>query len=176
MPTLIRLDDREGERTDEADFSAEPPPEGQDPRVPRANEDAGRAQGAQAATGEGAQTAGGLTGRFTRRERLTSAAQFQALFQQGRRVERPSLIVLWRPADTATKVGFAVSRQVRGAVDRNRVKRRLRAAYRATRSGAPANIAMVVVGRPGARTVQHKTLIREMGEAFESIPGPRPAA
>jgi ribonuclease P protein component len=98
------------------------------------------------------------------------------LFQQGKRVDGPSLIVLWREAAGSRKVGFAVSRQVRGSVKRNRAKRRLREAYRAARTGAPSNIAMVVVGRPGVLTVGFESLIRDMREAFGMIPGPHRAA
>jgi ribonuclease P protein component len=176
MPTLVWLSDGKGRAIDEADVSAEPAPSGEGPRVPGADEDQGRAQGPEAATGEGTQTADRLTGRFFRHERLTRAADFQVLFQQGKRVDGPSLIVLWREAIGSRKVGFAVSRQVRGSVKRNRAKRRLREAYRAARTGAPSNIAMVVVGRPGVLTVGFESLIRDMREAFGMIPGPHRAA
>ncbi len=65
---------------------------------------------------------------------------------------------------------------MRGAVRRNRLKRRLREAYRATRADAPASVAMVLVGRPGALTVEFDVLMREMREAFGAMRGPRRAA
>jgi ribonuclease P protein component len=173
MPTLVWLSDRKGERGDETDVSAEPTPAGEDARLSGADDDPGWAQGPEAATGEGAQTADGLRGRLSRHERLTRAADFQALFQQGKRIDRPSLIVLWRASDAPRKAGFAVSRQIRGAVKRNRVKRRLREAYRSTRAVAPGKVALVTVGRPGALSVAFETLVVEMREALGGIPGPR---
>ena len=112
--------------------------------------DQGGPQGAQASTREGAQTADGIAGRLPRRERLTSNSEFQTLFRHGQRIDRPLMVVLWRQTDSdpARRAGFTVSRQVRGAVARNRVKRRLREAYRATRDAAPLRASLVVIGRP----------------------------
>jgi len=106
---------------------------------------------------------------------LTGSGDFQALFQRGTRVDRPSLIVLWAEAP-ARRVGFAVSRQVRGAVKRNRVRRRLREAYRAAREAAPENAAMVVIGRPRAALTEFVGLVSELRAAFLAIPGERASA
>ena len=75
-----------------------------DARLSRTDEDQGRPEGAQAAPGKGAQTADRLGGRFPRRERLTRSADIQALFQQGKRIDRPSLTVLWRPSGEGPRV------------------------------------------------------------------------
>ena len=99
---------------------------------------------------------------------MTGSGDFQALFQRGTRVDRPSLIVLWAEAP-ARRVGFAVSRQVRGAVKRNRVRRRLREA-------APENAAMVVIGRPRAALTEFVGLVSELRAAFLAIPSERASA
>jgi ribonuclease P protein component len=104
---------------------------------------------------------------------LTTGAEFQALFQRGKRIDRPSLIVLWREATDSTRVGFAVSRQIRLAVDRNRARRRLREAYRATRGAAPARAALVVIGRPAALSTPFTALLGELRSALAAVPGPR---
>src|SRR5438309_803898 len=138
MSTLWRFDDRRGSIARETDISAECAPTEENPWVPRADEDQGRAEGVETPAGQGAQTADRLTGRFPRHERLTTGSDFQALFQRGKRVDRPSMTILWCESVDARRVGFAVSRQVRRAVAKNRVRRRLREAYRATRAAAPA--------------------------------------
>jgi ribonuclease P protein component len=104
---------------------------------------------------------------------LTSSADFQALFQKGRRIDRPALIVLWREAVGPTRAGFAVSRQLKNAVQRNRARRRLREAYRASRDAAPAGVALVVVGRPGALTEPLVSLAAQLRGALAAIPGGR---
>ncbi|MGH7415477.1 MAG: ribonuclease P protein component, partial [Candidatus Rokuibacteriota bacterium] len=86
-----------------------------------------------------------------RGERLRRSAEFQAVFQQGSRLERPTFVVLWRHA-AGRRVGFAVSRLVRGAAQRNRARRRVREAYRQVRALIAADIEMVVVARPSAAT------------------------
>jgi ribonuclease P protein component len=106
---------------------------------------------------------------------LTTSADFQALFQRGRRIDRPALIVLWREADEPTRAGFAVSRQLKTAVERNRARRRLREAYRASRDAAPARAALVIVGRPAALTEPFAALAAQLRGALAAIPGARAA-
>jgi ribonuclease P protein component len=104
---------------------------------------------------------------------LTTSADFQALFQRGRRIDRPALMVLWRETAEATRAGFAVSRQLQNAVQRNRARRRLREAYRATRDAAPAHVELVVVGRPAALTAPFESLATQLRGALAAIPGSR---
>src|SRR3989454_7523270 len=82
MSTLWRFDDRRGSIARETDISAECAPTEENPWVPRADEDQGRAEGVETPSGQGAQTADRLTGRFPRHERLTTGSDFQALFQR----------------------------------------------------------------------------------------------
>jgi len=80
------------------------------------------------------------------------------------------MIVLWRANDGARRVGFAVARQVRGAVQRNRVRRRLREAYRAARDVAPTGVDLVVIGRSAALTLALGALVEDMRAAFRGLP------
>ena len=155
---------------DETYLPAEPAPSREDAWLPGAHENEGRAEGAQATACEGTQAAGGLSGRLPRHERLTRSADFQALFQQGKRIDRSSLIVLWRPSDAERRAGFAVSRHVGGAVKRNRVRRRLREAYRRARASAPEKVWLVIVGRAGALTLDFNNLVAELQDALGAIP------
>jgi ribonuclease P protein component len=101
---------------------------------------------------------------------LTGSADFQALFQKGRRVDRPALMVLWHETAGPTRAGFAVSRQLKNAVQRNRARRRLREAYRASREAAPARVALVIVGRPAALTERFEGLAAQLRGALAAIP------
>lgn len=173
VPTLCRFYDRKGDLLDEANVSTESAPPSQDARLSRAYEDQGRTEGVEASSCEGSQTADRLSGGLSRRQRLTTSAEFQALFQRGKRIDRPALIILWRESSEPTRVGFAVSRQLRLAVQRNRARRRLREAYRAARDAAPAKAALVVIGRPGALREPFPVLLGQMRQALAAIPGPR---
>jgi ribonuclease P protein component len=173
VPTLCRFDDRKGDLLDEADVSTQSAPPGEDARVSRAHEDEGRTKGVEAPSREGPQTAHRLSGGLSRRQRLTTSAEFQALFQRGKRIDRPALIVLWRESNEFTRVGFAVSRQLKLAVQRNRARRRLREAFRAARDVAPAHAALVVIGRPAVLRESFAALLGQMRQALAAIPGPR---
>jgi ribonuclease P protein component len=107
---------------------------------------------------------------------LTTSAAFQALFHRGKRIDRPSFLVLWREAEHARRVGFAVSRQINRAVDRNRIRRRLREAYRAARGAAPAAAAIVVVGKKRVLEMKFEALVAELQGAFATMTASQAAA
>jgi ribonuclease P protein component len=83
------------------------------------------------------------------------------------------MIVLWRAREGSRRVGFAVGRQLRGAVRRNRARRRLREAYRAARDVAPAGVDLVVIGRGGALTQPLPALIDDLRAAFRAMAASR---
>jgi ribonuclease P protein component len=103
-----------------------------------------------------------------RGERLRRSAEFQAVFQHGSRLEQPSFVALWRRGPTR-RVGFAVSRQLRGAARRNRARRRLREAYRRVRPGMAADVEMVVVARASAATRPFPELVDDMRKLADGL-------
>jgi ribonuclease P protein component len=66
-------------------------------------------------------------------------------------------------------VGFAVSRQIRGAVPRNRARRRIREAYRQIRARMADDVALVVVARPSAATRPFSELVEDMRRLAEAL-------
>src|SRR5262249_26312081 len=140
-----------------------------DARLPRADEDKRRAEGAETPAGQGAQTADRLSGRFPRSERLTTSAEIQALFHQGKRVDRPSFVVLWREEDGPRRAGFAVTRQIRGAVSRNRARRRLREAFRAARGAAPDGVVLMAIAKRPVLDRPFSALVAELEDALASL-------
>jgi ribonuclease P protein component len=102
---------------------------------------------------------------LSRDARLRHASEIQAVFQQGRREERRAFVLLWVPRDGPARVGFAVSRQIRGAVRRNRARRRLRAAYRGLGPAKLRGVDAVFVARTWALEVPLDELRAEMSSA-----------
>jgi ribonuclease P protein component len=106
---------------------------------------------------------------LARAERLRHAAEIQAVFREGQRAESRAFVALWQQTEGGRRAGFAVSRQVRDAVERNRVKRRLREAYRREQAAFPGHVNMVFVGRPAALRLPFDDLeaeMRAMGQAL----------
>jgi ribonuclease P protein component len=91
-----------------------------------------------------------------RRNRLSRSRDFDAVYRRGRSVSSRYLTLYWFPRngddldETAEpRLGLAVSRKVGGAVARNRVKRRLRAAFDEVKETLPRDHDYVLVVRPG---------------------------
>jgi ribonuclease P protein component len=178
MRGISRLNAPKGaHERDETDLPAESTEAEADARVSGSYEEQGGTACPQAAASEGTKAAGSLirmaqprgTAALPRSERLRAGRAFQAVFQRGNRVERPSLVVVWRSSNGRRQVGFAASRQVRGAVRRNRVRRRLREAYRNCRPTLPEGIQFVCVGRESAGEGPFIDLRRDMESALRAV-------
>jgi len=89
-----------------------------------------------------------VSSRFPRSLRLLRHADFERVYKQGRRHFAAHMTVFYLPRVEATnlRVGFTVGRVLGGAVDRNRMKRRLREAVRLQRP--ESSLAMDVVINP----------------------------
>jgi ribonuclease P protein component len=88
-----------------------------------------------------------------RRNRLSRSRDFDAVYRQGRSVSTRYLVLyaFLRPDETEeeSRLGLAVSRKVGGAVERNRVKRQLRAAFEQLPESLPSGRDFVLIARPG---------------------------
>jgi ribonuclease P protein component len=95
--------------------------------------------------------------RRTKRGRLSRSAEFERVYRQGRSHGSRHFVLHAFPREArqenvppAPRLGVSVSRKVGGAVDRNRVKRLLREAFRAEEERLPADLDVVIVARPDA--------------------------
>jgi ribonuclease P protein component len=88
-----------------------------------------------------------------RRHRLSRSGDFDAVYRHGRSTATRYLVLYSFPRDEAEgngpRLGLAVSRQLGGAVERNRLKRRLRAAFEEVVEGLPTENDYVLIARPG---------------------------
>src|ERR1700685_4486928 len=86
------------------------------------------------------------TARFPRSARLLRHADFERVYKQGRRHFSASITVFYLPRPepeaptSGLRVGFTVGRALGGAVQRNRIKRRLREAVRRSALGAAVDV------------------------------------
>ncbi|MFN7016535.1 MAG: ribonuclease P protein component [Fimbriimonadales bacterium] len=103
--------------------------------------------------------------------RLRKKREFEQVYQQGRRVSMESftMYVHARGDDAPTRMGFVVGRRFGAHVQRNRVKRRLRAAARALWERLPAGYDVVCVARNAAATAPIEQIQHQMQQAIERV-------
>jgi ribonuclease P protein component len=88
-----------------------------------------------------------------RRHRLSRSRDFDAVYRHGRSTATRYLVLYTFPREESDgdgpRLGLAVSRQLGGAVERNRLKRQLRAAFAEFAEHLPADHDYVLKARPG---------------------------
>jgi ribonuclease P protein component len=107
---------------------------------------------------------------FPRAARLLKHADFDRVYKQGRRHFSAHITVYYlRQAEGSARVGFTVGRVLGGAVDRNRIKRRLRSAVRQRRSLLPGAVDVVINPKKSVLKMEFAGLLDEVGRAFEAV-------
>ena len=117
-----------------------------------------------------------------RRNRLQRRDDFQATLAAGRLYSGPTLLAFARPrAEPPTRVGVTVSRRLRGAVRRNRARRRVREAARlrlvlddsgSGRPGIPYDV--ILIARPAALNGDFGALLRDAERVAGRLARARP--
>ena len=104
-----------------------------------------------------------------RRERLRRRSDFQSAVSGKRFHSGPALVGFAVPSESpASRVGVTVSRSIKGSVERNRARRRLREAARISLLGPDSPLTqvgirydVVLIARPGALEVSFAALKAE---------------
>ncbi len=110
-------------------------------------------------------------GRFPRTRKLLRHADFQRVYQQGRRHFAAHMTVFYLECngESGLRVGLTVGRVLGGAVERNRIKRRLREAVRASLKNLGRDVDVVINPKKSALTAEFAVLREEVAQAFEKI-------
>jgi ribonuclease P protein component len=113
---------------------------------------------------------------FPRRVRLLRHSDFERVYKQGRRhfAAHMTVFYLTRAEGDGMRVGFTVGRVLGGAVERNRIKRRLRSAVRLHWPELPRSIDVVVNPKKSALRADFSALGKEISRAFEVMANAAP--
>ena len=106
--------------------------------------------------------------------RLRDPAGFRSATRAGRRSSSRTLVTHYVAGAGPLEVGFVVSKQVGGAVVRNRVKRRLRYAVRdlLVRDAVPASGRLVVRALPASATASYEELAADLTRCLDRVHAP----
>ena len=129
-----------------------------------------------------AKAGGGFPRGLSRLGRLLKHSDFERVYKHGRRHFSSHMTVFYlrqvpgaspqsAVPEKASRVGFTVGRVLGGAVQRNRIRRRLREAVRLRRSVLQGACAVDVVFNPrkSVLTVEFSVVLEEVGRALDLI-------
>ena len=109
---------------------------------------------------------------FSPADRLHNSAEFRHLQRHGARVQSSHFVIYAGgfPGDEKSRLGVTVSKRVGIAVIRNRIKRRVREAYRLIlRDMLKPGISLVVIARSGADELTSEMINGELKAATISL-------
>jgi ribonuclease P protein component len=126
--------------------------------------------------GEQEQSGTASSFRFPHAARLLKHAGFELVYREGRRIFSANLTVFFRrrgegEPNGGPRVGFTVGRALGGAVQRNRIKRRLRESVRHRLALLTGPVDVVINPKRGVLTAEFTQLLGEMERAFSQIRG-----
>lgn len=110
---------------------------------------------------------------FDRRFRLTSAADYKRVFQEGRRSADGLFTVLYRPNDLGyPRLGMAIAKkQVRSAVSRNRLKRLIRESFRGAKKQL-SDVDIVIMARRKAEAANNAAVYASLSQHWQALTRP----
>jgi ribonuclease P protein component len=118
------------------------------------------------------------TARFPRTARLLRHADFERVYKEGRRHFSQSMTVFYvartpssacEETSQALRVGFTVGRTLGGAVQRNRMKRRLREAVRVSLPAGNIAVDVVINPRKSVLDADFTSILNEVKRVFTKI-------
>ena len=112
--------------------------------------------------------------KFSKRSRLLKRPDFERVYRGGRRHFSASLTVFFlaraEPGESrGPRVGFTVSRALGAAVERNRIRRRMREATRLNLATLDLPVDIVINPKKSALTADFRMLESEVRRAFQTI-------
>ena len=118
-----------------------------------------------------AQQGANLSQRFPRNSRLLKHADFQAVYRQGKKRISGNVIAFYleRADGAGPRIGFTVGKVLGGAVERNRIRRRMRAAVRHRLAEFGRSLDVVLHPRKSVLDLEFAALEKEIGGLFAAL-------
>jgi ribonuclease P protein component len=117
------------------------------------------------------ETAKKVSQSFPRDARLLKHADFQAVYQKGKKHFSGNMTAFYRESDrpSGARVGFTVGKVLGGAVVRNRIRRRMRSVVRRHLLELARPLDLVLHPRKSVLTLKFVQLDAEIGQVFAAV-------
>ena len=109
--------------------------------------------------------------KFPKSSRLLRHADFQAVYKEGRKHFSGNITVFYRRRNDSAgpRIGFTVGKVLGGAVERNRIRRRMRAAVQKHLSEILLPLDVVLHPRRSVLAMEFARLEAEVGQALAAV-------
>jgi len=105
------------------------------------------------------------------KERLKKDKEFQIVFREGKKVWIDSiLLIIYKPNDlNYRRLGIIVSKKIKKATQRNKVKRRVRELFRRNKDLFPENCDIIIIPHPNLLNFKYRDFVGVVKEKLLSL-------
>ncbi|RLF49896.1 MAG: ribonuclease P protein component [Thermoplasmata archaeon] len=106
-----------------------------------------------------------------KKERLRKNKEFQAVFREGKKLWINSiLLIIYKPNSlNYRRLGIVVSKKIKKATQRNKVKRWIRELFRRNKDWFPENCDIIIIPHPNLLNLEYKKLMEIAREKLLSL-------
>ena len=108
---------------------------------------------------------------LSKKERLKKNKEFQAVFREGKKLWINSiLLIIYKPNSlNYRRLGIVVSKKIKKATQRNKVKRWIRELFRRNKDWFPENCDIIIIPHPNLLNLEYKELVEIAREKLLSL-------
>lgn len=108
---------------------------------------------------------------LSKKERLRKDKEFQAVFREGKKLWINSiLLIIYKPNSlNYRRLGIVVSKKIKKATQRNKVKRWIRELFRRNKDWFPKNCDIIIIPHPNLLNLEYKKLVEIAREKLLSL-------
>ena len=108
---------------------------------------------------------------LSKKERLRKDKEFQAVFRKGKKLWINSiLLIIYKPNSlNYRRLGIVVSKKIKKATQRNKVKRWIRELFRRNKDWFPENCDIIIIPHPNLLNLEYKKLMEIAKEKLLSL-------